>query len=89
MTHLTRGLQDMDFLLKFEATTDPWDRSKIVGQRIGALRKSFTDMTTEQRHELAQIAETELKTGLELMGRDKKMIQDLIELVDPPTATST
>jgi hypothetical protein len=28
----------------------------------------------------------ELKTGLELLGRDKKTIQDLISLVDPPAA---
>jgi hypothetical protein len=32
----------------------------------------------------AKQTETELKTGLELLGRDKKMIRDLIELVDPP-----
>lgn len=86
MTHLTRGLQDADFLLRFEAATDPWDRSKLVGQRISALRKSFVEMPEEQRLELAKQAETELRTGLELMGRDKKTIQELIALVDPPTA---
>jgi hypothetical protein len=42
-------------------------------------------LTEEQRTELARQAEVELKTGLELMGRDKKTIQDLIALVDPPT----
>lgn len=42
-------------------------------------------MTEEQRTELAKQAEVELKTGLELMGRDKKTVQDLIALVDPPT----
>jgi hypothetical protein len=31
MTHLTKGLQDADFLLKFEVVADPWDRSKLVG----------------------------------------------------------
>jgi len=85
MAHLTRGLQDPDFLLKFEGTSDPWDRSKLVGQRISELRKTFRLMTEEQRTELAKEAEVELKTGLELMGRDKKTIQDLIALVDPPT----
>lgn len=85
MTHLARGLQDPDFLLKFEGTSDPWDRSKLVGQRISELRRSFKLMTEEQRTELARQAEVELKTGLELMGRDKKTIQDLIALVDPPT----
>jgi hypothetical protein len=85
MAHLTQGLQDHDFLLKFEGTSDPWDRSKLVGQRISELRRSFRLMTDEQRTELAKQAEVELKTGLELMGRDKKTIQDLIALVDPPT----
>jgi len=49
--------------------------------------KSFRVLTEEQRVELAKQAEVELKTGLELLGRDKKTIQDLITLVDPPTTT--
>ncbi len=85
MVHLARGLQDPDFLLKFERTSDPWERSKLVGQKIGDLRKSYGIMGDEQRAELAKQAEIELKTGLELMGKDKKTIQDLIALVDPPT----
>ena len=84
MAHLTKGLQDPNFLLKFEATTDPWERSKLVGQKISELRKSFRAMTEEQRAELAKQAEVELRTGLELMGKDKKTIQELIALVDPP-----
>jgi len=87
MTYLTRGLQDPDFLLKFEATTDPWERSKLVGQKISELRKSFRLLTEEQRDELAKQAEVEFKTGLELLSRDKKIIQDLIALVDPPTTS--
>lgn len=86
MTHLTHGLQDPEFLLKFEAETDPWTRSRLVGDRIGALRKTFREMTPDQLSELAKQAETELRTGLELMGRDKRMIQELVELVDPPPA---
>jgi len=35
---------------------------------------------------LAKSAETELRIGLELMGRDKKTIQELIAIIDPPTA---
>ena len=42
------------------------------------LRKSFRIMTDKQRVELAKQAEVELKTGLELMGKDKKTIKDLI-----------
>jgi hypothetical protein len=41
-------------------------------------------MTIDERVESGKQAETELKTGLELLGRDKKTIQDLIALVDPP-----
>jgi hypothetical protein len=57
----------------------------LVGQRISELRTSFRLMTEEQKTELAKQAEVELKTGLELMGKDKKIIQDLIALVDLPT----
>jgi hypothetical protein len=87
MAHLTRGLQDPDFLLKFEGATDPWDRSKLVGQKISELRRSFRALTQEQRDELAKQAEVEFKTGLEMLGRDRKTIQDLIALVDPPTTS--
>lgn len=84
MTHLTRGLQDTEFLLRFEATSDPWERSKLVGQKISQLRSSYRAMSESERGELAKQAETEMKTGLELLGKDKKTIQDLIALVDPP-----
>lgn len=85
MVHLQRGIQDSDFLLRFEAATDPWERSKMVGQKISELRKSYKTMSEEQRAELARQAEVELKSGLELIGRDKKTIQELLALVDPPT----
>ena len=88
MAHLTKGLQDPDFLLKFEGLTDPWDRSKLVGQKISELRRTYRSMSTEQRTELAKQVEVELKTGLELMGKDKRTIQELINLVDPPTPTT-
>jgi hypothetical protein len=85
MAHLARGLQDANFLLEFEGATDPWQRSKIVGQRISELRASFLKMSEAQRTELAKTAETELRAGLELMGKDKKTIQELIAIVDPPS----
>lgn len=87
MAHLARGLQDHDFLLKFEGTSDPWERSKLVGQKISELRRSYRAMSGEERTELAKQAEVEMKTGLELIGKDKKTIQELIALVDPPTST--
>ncbi len=84
MAHMAKGLQNPDFLLQFERTSDPWERSKLMGQKISELRYSYRAMSEEQRAELAKQAEVELKTGLELLGRDKKTIQDLITLVDPP-----
>lgn len=87
MAHLAKGLQKPDFLLKFEGTSDPWERSKLVGQKISQLRKTYRAMTNEQQTELAKQAEVELKTGLELMGKDKKTIQELIAMVDPPATT--
>ncbi len=84
--HLARGLGADEFLLKFEGTTDPWERSKLVGQKISELRDSFRKMPAEQRAELAKQGEMELKAGLELLSRDKRTIQELIQLVDPPAA---
>lgn len=89
MVHLTKGLQDSDFLLAFEGAPDPWERSKLVGQKISELRRTYRNMSAEQCAELAKQAEVELKTGLELLGKDKKTIQELITLVDPPAATTT
>jgi hypothetical protein len=86
MAHLTKGLQDTNFLLAFEGTNDPWERSKIVGQRISELRTSYRKMTEAERIELAKSAETELRTGLQILGKDKKTIQELIAIVDPPPA---
>jgi hypothetical protein len=82
--HLASGLQDSGFLLKFEAESDPWNRSKLVGQKISELRKTFQELSEDQRTELGKQGEVELKTGLELMGKDKKTVQELITLVDPP-----
>ena len=67
-------------ILRFKSSSAR-DRSKLVGQRISELRKSSGALTEDQRVELGKQAEVELKTGLELPGRDKKIIQDLIALV--------
>jgi len=75
MTHFVKGLQDPEFLLKFEGTLEPWERSKLVGQKISELRRSYRALSEEQRAELAKQAEVELETGLEIIGRDKKTIR--------------
>ena len=85
ITHLSKGLQDAEFLLQFETTSDPWDRSRLVGTKISELRTSFRRLNTEQRGELSRQGEVELRTGLEMMGKDKKTIQELLALVDPPS----
>lgn len=82
--HLSQGLRDPDFLLAFEKTADAWQRSRLVGEKISQLRQTFRNLTDDQQAELAKQGEAELKTGLELLGKDKQTIQQLIELVDPP-----
>lgn len=46
--------------------------------------KSYMALSEEQRAELAKQADVELNTGLELIVKDKKTIQELITLFDPP-----
>ena len=84
-THLSQGLQDPQFMKRFANTSDPWERSKLVGQKVSQLCKSYRALTDEQRHELARQAEIELKAGLELLNSDKKEILGLLNLADPPT----
>jgi len=86
MSHLVKGLQEPEFLLRFEAETDPWQRSKMVGQKISQLRDSFRKLTDGQRAELAKSGEVEMVTGLQMLGKDKRLITELVELVDPPPA---
>jgi len=57
-----------------------------VGERIAELTKTFKALTKEERLELAKSAEIELRAGLELLGKDKRTVQELIAIVDPPTA---
>ena len=83
---MVKGLQDPEFLLRFEAESDPWQRSKMVGQKISQLREGFRKLSDEQRAELAKTGEVEMMTGLQLLGKDKKLIQELVEIVDPPPA---
>jgi hypothetical protein len=86
ITHLARGLGDKDFLLAFESESDPWGRSKIVGQKIHELRLSFRKLTDGQRAELAAQAESELRIGLAQLIKDKTTLKSLIDCVDPPAA---
>jgi hypothetical protein len=62
-------------------------RKTLQKIRIGTFEvhaKNIKSYKLISARELAKQAEVELKTGLELLGRDKT-VQDLIALVDPPT----
>ena len=81
---LARGLADPDFLLKFQATTDVWERSKLVGMRISTIRKQFAELSDAQKEELGRTSEAEFKAGVQLLGRDKALVMSLVEITDPP-----
>ena len=83
MVHLADGFRNADFLLRFEGATDPWQRSRIVGEKVSELRKSFAKLSSEAKLELGKRGETELRSGMELLGKDKKTIMDLLVAVDP------
>jgi hypothetical protein len=84
MTHLVDGLQSDKLALEMEKTSDPWQRSRLVGEKISQLAKEFSKLTKEQKDELAQRAEIELKAGTELMKKDKENILELLKTVMAP-----
>jgi len=83
MVFLADGFRDADFLLRFEATADAWARSRLVGERVSELRKSYAKLSADAKLELGKRGETELRSGMELLGKDKKAIMDLLVAVDP------
>ena len=85
IAHLAAGLRSSDFLMKFTQTSDPWQRSRLVGEKIAELRRSFQQLTAEQKSELGKMADTELRAGIALLGKDKQTIMQLIQITDPPT----
>jgi len=84
MVFLADGFRNSDFLLKFESISDPWARSRLVGERISELRKSFARLTSEAKLELGKRGETELRSGMDLLGRDKRAMMELLQAIDPP-----
>ena len=84
MVFLADGFRNSDFLLKFESTSDPWVRSKLVGERISEVRKSFARLTPEAKIELGKRGETELRAGMDLLGKDKRAMMELLQAIDPP-----
>src|SRR5207302_4317543 len=83
----SRGMRAPGFLEQFDSLTDPWAKSRLVGERIREIRRTFRELTPAQREELSKDAEVELKAGLALLSRDKQMIRELLEIAeDPPPA---
>ena len=81
MTHLIRGLKDPKFLAEFEATVDPWEKSRLVGRKISELAKEFRKLSPERKKELAKEAEVEFKAGIELLTKEKKEITNLVKTI--------
>jgi len=81
---LAHGLADPDFLLKFQGTSDVWERSKLVGMRISTIRKQFAELSEAQKQELGRTSEAEFKAGVAMLGRDKSLVMSLIQITDPP-----
>jgi hypothetical protein len=84
MAHLVQGLQDPKFIAALEATSDPWRRSRIVGEKISELAKEYAGLSRERKEELAKRAEVELKAGLEMLGSEKKRVFELLKAVTAP-----
>jgi hypothetical protein len=90
MSHLVSGFEDPDFITSLETTSDPWMRSKIVGEKISQLAKEYARLSKDQKADLAKRAEVELKTGLDMLTNEKKRVFELLRAVtapldDPPT----
>jgi hypothetical protein len=87
--YLVEGFQNAKFIAALEATSDPWHRSRIVGEMISQLAKEYAGLSRAQKDELAKRAEVELKAGLDMLNSEKKRVFDLLKAVtapfDPPT----
>lgn len=84
MVHLVDGLQDTRFLAEIEKTSDPWQKSKLVGQKISVLAKQYARLRREEKAELAKRAEVELKAGIEVLSHEKKRVLELLKTVTAP-----
>jgi hypothetical protein len=83
---MAKKLANSDFLQKFQATNDPWEKSKLVGIRISEIRKEFAKLSKQEKDELGRESEVEFKAGIELLSKDKQALLQLIAITDPPIA---
>jgi hypothetical protein len=84
MVHLLDGLQDTQFLAEFDKTSDPWQKSRMIGEKISALAKQYAELSRDEKAELAKKAEVEFKTGIEVLSREKKRVLELLKIVTDP-----
>jgi hypothetical protein len=84
VAYLFKGLQEPSFLVEFDSTTDPWAKSKLVGEKISQLSASFKKLSTEEKLELSKKAEVELKAGIELLKGEKTRVLELLKTVTAP-----
>jgi len=81
---MAKKLATSDFLLKFQAINDPWEKSRLVGMRISEIRKDFAKLSKQEKDELGRESEVEFKAGVELLSKDKQTLLQLISITDPP-----
>ncbi|MBS7644331.1 hypothetical protein KEJ26_07155 [Candidatus Bathyarchaeota archaeon] len=62
----------------------PWQKSKLVGEKISDLAKEYAGLSREQKAELAKRAEVELKGGIEMLSSEKKKVFNLLKAVTAP-----
>jgi hypothetical protein len=84
MVYLIDGLQDAQFLADFDKTSDPWQKSKLIGEKISALAKQYAGLSREEKAELAKRAEVEFKAGIEVLRNEKKRVLELLKIVTDP-----
>jgi len=71
-------------LAEFDKTSDPWQKSKLIGEKISALAKQRAGLSREERAELAKKAEVEFKAGKEVLSHEKKRVLELLRIVTEP-----
>jgi hypothetical protein len=81
---MAKKLATSDFLLKFQALNDPWEKSRLVGMKISEIRKDFAKLSKQEKDELGRESEVEFKAGVELLSKDKQTLMQLISISDPP-----
>lgn len=85
MVFLVKSLhKDQNFLAEIIGMSDPWERSRSIGMKISEIAKEFRKLSEQEKDDLAREAESELRSGMQLLAQDKARIVELISAADPP-----